>query len=71
MVHGLAALFVAFAGVVVLIQMRRAKRRGPQVLWFPASMRPRVNRFYREHGSPEPYDDSGNRRPWWRDGRPQ
>ena len=61
-----ASLFMGFAIVMVVLQTRRARHRGPRVLWFPPSMRPGVNRFYRGRGWREPYDDSGSRRSWWR-----
>jgi hypothetical protein len=59
------AAFFVFAVVMVVQQVARSREHGPQVLWLPKFVRPRVNEYFRGRGWPEPYDDVGRRRDWW------
>jgi hypothetical protein len=56
-------IFIALVVVIVVVSAAQLMGKGPAVRWFPRSMRGRVNRAYRDHGWPEPYDADGNKIP--------
>lgn len=58
----LAVLIVGFPYSTI-----RVYKRGPALGWLPRRWRPRVSKWYLEHGWEDPYDAENNKRhrPWW------
>ena len=52
-------------GFALSLYRLRKNGPGPAGGWVPRRLREPVNRFYRENGWQEPYDDEGNRRSNW------
>lgn len=62
-------VFVGLAAIVVVIQIIRSRKYGPRVNWIPRRWRVNLNHWYERHGWSAPYDEAGNKQPWWRNDR--